>query len=388
MEVYLVGGAVRDELMGLPVGERDWVVVGSSPGEMLRLGYRQVGRDFPVFLHPDTGEEYALARTERKQGRGYRGFEVHASPEVSLQEDLKRRDLTINAMAKSLSGEVIDPYGGQRDLGAGHLRHVSAAFVEDPLRILRAARFAARFSALGFRIADETMRLLRDMVGAGELKDVPRERIWEETRRALATRSPGVFFDVLHRLNATGQVYAGMADVFFSEPARRLAQAALASIVPLDDEPCVRFAVLVGGLCFHRDESVTRGALEVALQPGIPGQCRELLELTVNFQHACHGALELDAAALLKLLHRLDGKRRPERFARLLRICSAVYAAAKGQDEYPQADWLRNTSGRIEALDTRRYIGNLTDGQEVADRLEQARLQLLEEMIGERGSPG
>ena len=239
-------------------------------------------------------------------------------------------------MAKSLSGEVIDPYGGQRDLGAGHLRHVSAAFVEDPLRILRAARFAARFSALGFGIADETMRLLRDMVGTGELKDVPRERIWEETRRALATPSPGVFFDVLHRLDAAGQVYAGMADAFSSGPARRLAQAALANIVPLDDEPCVRFAVLVGGLCFHQDEPVARSALEVARQPGIPGPCRELLELTVNFQHACHGALELDAAALLKLLHRLDGKRRPET------VCQAA------EDMFCRA-CCRERTGRIPA---------------------------------------
>ena len=387
MEVYLVGGAVRDELLGLPVGERDWVVVGSSPGEMRQLGYRQVGRDFPVFLHPDTGEEYALARTERKQGSGYHGFEVHASPEVSLQDDLKRRDLTINAMAKSLSGEVIDPYGGQRDLSTGHLRHVSAAFAEDPLRILRAARFAARFSGLGFRIADETMRLLHAMVGAGELKDVSRERVWEETRRALATGSPGVYFDVLHRLDAIGQVYAGMADAFFLEPARILALGALANVVPLDDEPCVRFSALIGGLCFHHDEQVRRDVLDLARQPGFPGRCRELLELTVNLQHACHGVLEHDAAALLDLLRRLDGKRRPERFARLMRICSAVHAAAKGQDEYPQAGWLRDAFGRIEAIDTRRCIGTATDGQEVANRLEHARLQVLEEMISERDSP-
>ena len=382
-----MGGAVRDELLGLPVRERDWVVVGASAEEMLSLGYRRVGKDFPVFLHPETGEEYALARTERKKGRGYYGFEVHASPDVSLHDDLLRRDLTINAMAKSLSGDIIDPHGGQPDLNARNLRHVSGAFVEDPLRILRVARFAARFARQGFSIADETMQLMHDMVRTGELQEISAERIWEETLRALATDSPGVFFSTLHRLQALEQVFGEVGCAFSVESARNSALLALERMASLTDKPCVRFASLIGGLYFLRHGEDAQDVSYLARQPGLPSTCRELLELTVELQHASHDAFKLDAEALLGLLRRLDGRRRPERFVDLLQIFSVIYKSLKKENQYPQADWLQLASRRIEEIDVHQWISDGVRNEEVGGRLEQARLQLLQEMIDARARP-
>ena len=206
MNVYLVGGAVRDELLGYPVAERDWVVVGATPAELLEQGYTQVGRDFPVFLHPQTREEYALARTERKRGHGYTGFVVHSDPDVTLEDDLRRRDLTVNAIARSVDGTLIDPYGGQADLQARVLRHVSAAFVEDPLRVLRTARFAARYAHLGFRVAAETIALMGEIVASGELEHLPAERVWTELERAFTERHPEVFVSVLRECGALARL--------------------------------------------------------------------------------------------------------------------------------------------------------------------------------------
>lgn len=382
-----MGGAVRDELLGLPIQERDWVVIGASGEEMLNLGYRQVGKDFPVFLHPETGEEYALARTERKKGRGYYGFEMHASPDVSLQDDLLRRDLTINAMAKSQSGDIIDPHGGQQDLKARNLRHVSAAFVEDPLRILRVARFAARFARQGFGIADETIQLMHGMVRTGELREISAERIWEETLRALVTDSPGVFFSTLHRVQALEQVFGEVGCAFSVESARSSALLALERISSQTDKPCVRFACLTGGLYFLRRGEDTHEVSHLARQPGLPSACRELLELTVELQHACHGVFKLDAEALLGLLRRLDGRRRPERFVDLLQIFSAIYECLEKESRYPQADWLQLASRRIEEIDVQQWISDGVANEEVAGRLEHARLQLLQEMIDARATP-
>ena len=214
MEVYLVGGAVRDELLGRKVAERDWVVVGATPDELLRQGYRQVGREFPVFLHPQTQEEYALARRERKSGAGYRGFVTDAAPTVTLEDDLKRRDLTINAMARSTDGALIDPHGGRRDLEARLLRHVSDAFVEDPVRILRVARFAARFAPLGFRVAGETLELMRAMVTSGEVQALVPERVWQETERALGEARPAAFFEVLRACDALARIFPEIEALF------------------------------------------------------------------------------------------------------------------------------------------------------------------------------
>ena len=252
-----MGGAVRDEMLGLAVGERDWVVVGSSPEEMVAKGFRPVGRDFPVFLHPDTQEEYALARTERKSGRGYRGFEVYAAPDVTLEQDLERRDLTINAIARDDSGNLADPFGGRADIAARQLRHVSPAFTEDPVRILRVARFAARFRRLGFRIAPETMLLMQTMVDAGEAADLVPERVWQETCKALATDNPEVYFAVLHQAGALKVVFPEIERLFgVPQPERWhpevdtgihtlmvLAQAAQAT-----DDPVTRFAALTHDL--------------------------------------------------------------------------------------------------------------------------------------------
>ncbi|HEY5720606.1 MAG TPA: multifunctional CCA tRNA nucleotidyl transferase/2'3'-cyclic phosphodiesterase/2'nucleotidase/phosphatase, partial [Gammaproteobacteria bacterium] len=219
MEIYLVGGAVRDRLLGLELRERDWVVVGATPEQMEALGYRRVGRDFPVFLHPESGEEYALARTERKTAPGYRGFAVHASPEVTLEEDLRRRDLTINAMAEAPDGTLIDPFGGAEDLRLGRLRHVSPAFAEDPVRILRVARFAARFARWGFRVAHPTQRLMREMVASGEVDALVPERVWAELEKALGEPQPGRFVEVLHRCGALARVLPEV-DALFGVPQR------------------------------------------------------------------------------------------------------------------------------------------------------------------------
>ena len=217
MRVYLVGGAVRDAVLGLPVRERDWVVTGATPEELRRAGYKSVGREFPVFLHPESGEEYALARLERKTGPGYRGFVTEFSPDVTLEDDLARRDLTVNAMARSAEGDLVDPHGGQRDLEARVLRHVSPAFVEDPVRILRVARFAARFAPLGFTVAPETLALMRTMVVNGEVEALVAERVWQETARALATERPDIYFEVLRECGALASVFPEI-DALFGVP--------------------------------------------------------------------------------------------------------------------------------------------------------------------------
>jgi tRNA nucleotidyltransferase (CCA-adding enzyme) len=254
MEIFLVGGAVRDKLLGLPVLERDWVVVGATPQQLLALGYRQVGKDFPVFLHPETGEEYALARTERKVAPGYRGFEFHADPGVTLEEDLQRRDLTINAIAENSAGELIDPYRGQEDLAAGRLRHVSQAFAEDPVRILRVARFAARFGKWGFSVAHGTNKLMRRMVADGEVDHLVAERVWAELAKALVTDTPERFFSVLYGCDALAALFPEIEREYAGRPADHqrkdlpAALVALAEAARHSDDPQVRLATLLASL--------------------------------------------------------------------------------------------------------------------------------------------
>jgi len=291
VKFYSVGGAVRDELLGLPVQDKDYVVVGATPEEMVRLGFKPVGKDFPVFLHPETHEEYALARTERKSGRGYKGFKVYASPEVTLEEDLKRRDLTINAMAKAEDGTLIDPFGGKSDLEAGVLRHVSEAFAEDPVRILRVARFAARF---GFRVADETLALMTKMVYSGETDYLVPERVWQEFSRGLAEPHPELMFDVLHRCGFLRKAFPELK----SWPKS------------FSGSVAVRFALLAWPL---REPEVN--ALCERLRA--PNEVRELALA------ACRNRTALRSStpqALLELLKRADAFRRPERFAELLEV--------------------------------------------------------------------
>jgi tRNA nucleotidyltransferase (CCA-adding enzyme) len=308
MKIYTVGGAVRDELLGVPVQDRDYVVVGATPEEMVKLGYKAVGRDFPVFLHPESKEEYALARTERKTARGYHGFEFHAAPDVTLEQDLERRDLTINALAKDGEGRIIDPFHGTRDLEAGVLRHVSPAFAEDPVRILRVARFAARFE---FTIAPETQELMRAMVENGEVDALVPERVWQELSRGLMERHPSRMFEVLHETGALPRILPEM-ELLYEEPdhaaeAMRLLDIAAGEGAKLE----VRIAAVARACDPFAIESL-------AERLKLPSACRDLALLAARHTNLIVDAPELEAAELLDLLDSTDAWRRPERFADLV----------------------------------------------------------------------
>jgi tRNA nucleotidyltransferase (CCA-adding enzyme) len=364
MRVYLVGGAVRDRLLGLPVRERDWVVVGALPEELEAQGYLPVGREFPVFLHPTTHEEYALARLERKVAPGYRGFTTQFSPQVTLEQDLKRRDLTINAMAESEAGELIDPYGGRADLAAGVLRHVSDSFTEDPVRVLRAARFAARFAARGFRIADETVQLMRRMTASGEVNALTAERVWQETERALAEDHPEVFFATLRECGVLKVIYPEI-DALYGVPQPPKwhpeidtgvhVMLALGHAARSRASTAVRFAVLMHDLGkaltprelwpkHHGHEEAGVPLIEaLADRLRVPGTHRELAILAAREHTRVHRALELRPETVLKLLQECDAFRRPERFAELLQACEADARGRTGFEAvpYPQAPYLR-----------------------------------------------
>jgi tRNA nucleotidyltransferase (CCA-adding enzyme) len=364
MEVYLVGGAVRDRLLGLPVRERDWVVVGATPEDLIAQGFTPVGREFPVFLHPQTHEEYALARQERKVAPGYRGFTTSFSPDVSLEDDLKRRDLTINAIAESAGGEIIDPYGGRRDLEQRVLRHVSEAFVEDPVRILRLARFAARFADLGFTVAPETLALARQMVEAGEVDALVPERVWQETERALSEDRPEVFFEVLRECGALQKIFPEIAALYgVPQPAKWHPEIdtgvhvmmVLRVSARLSKSTAVRFAALVHDLgkartppdhwpSHHGHEELGVQLLEaMAARLKIPNEHRELGVLTARYHGQVHRALELRASTVLKLFESTDAFRRPERFFNLLLACEADARGRLGLEQrpYPQSAYLR-----------------------------------------------
>jgi tRNA nucleotidyltransferase (CCA-adding enzyme) len=396
MEVYLVGGAVRDELLGRTPQERDWVVVGATAEELARQGMQQVGRDFPVFLHPETHEEYALARTERKSGTGYYGFTTDSSPAVTLEQDLARRDLTINAMARAADGRLIDPYGGQRDLEVRMLRHVSPAFVEDPLRVLRVARFAARFAGLGFRVADDTLALMKAMSRGGELKALVAERVWQETRRALEEEAPQVFFQVLRECEALSQVFPEV-DALFGVPQPEqwhpeidtgvhtlMVVQMAARLSPL---ATVRFAALVhdlGKADTPRDKWPRHAGHEVAsvqhvqqvcARLRIPNDYRDLAVLVARHHGVVHRAFELRAATVVDLFAHTDALRRPERFEQFLLACEADARGRKGLEEqpYPQATWLRQALSAVRAVvpdedDLR------SGGAEIAERLRRRRI--------------
>jgi tRNA nucleotidyltransferase (CCA-adding enzyme) len=310
LAAFEVGGAVRDALLGLPVNDRDWVVVGATPERMVELGFRPVGRDFPVFLHPETHEEYALARTERKTARGYRGFLVQASPDVTLEDDLRRRDLTINAMARGPDGTLVDPWGGERDLRDGVLRHVSDAFAEDPVRVLRLARFAARFER--FRVAPETLALMRAMVDAGEVDALVPERVWQELARGLAEPCPSRMFAVLREVRALARL-APELDARWDARLARIVDAAAARGAPLE----ARFAALLHGL--------EPAAVEAACaRLRAPNDCRDLARLAAAEHRTVAAGGALDAAATLALLERCDAIRKHARFDALLRACDAI----------------------------------------------------------------
>ncbi|UCC13602.1 MAG: multifunctional CCA addition/repair protein [Gammaproteobacteria bacterium] len=407
MEVFLVGGAVRDELLGRPVRERDWVVVGSTPEEMLRLGFRPVGRDFPVFLHPETGDEYALARTERKTARGYRGFKVYAAPDVTLEDDLSRRDLTINAMARSADGDLIDPHGGARDAEQRILRHVSPAFVEDPVRILRVARFAASLKDqdVGFSVAPETMQLMRCMVDSGEVDALVPERVWQESRVALETDRPDVFFETLRECGALARVYPEV-DCLFGIPqpvtwhpeidTGRHVMMVVRQAARLSESGRVRFAALVHDLgkgvtpasllpAHHghdRKGVAIIGALAKRLK--IPNDFKELAELVCRYHVLCHRAGDLRPATLLQLLERIDAFRRPERFAEFLLACEADMRGREGFEErdYPQAQLLRLLLDAAAAV--RPDTTSASSGAEIGRRLANDRIRAIEAVLAKR----
>jgi tRNA nucleotidyltransferase (CCA-adding enzyme) len=363
MEVYLVGGPVRDRLLGLPIRDRDWVVIGATPEELERAGYIPVGREFPVFLHPQTKEEYALARLERKVAPGYRGFTTQFSPEVTLEEDLKRRDLTINAMAEKPSGEIIDPYGGQQDLKVRVLRHVSEAFVEDPVRILRLARFAARFADLGFTIAAETRALMRSMVTSGEAGALVPERVWQETDRALAESRPDVYFETLRDCGALAVIFPEIDALYgVPQPPRWHPEVdtgihvmlAIRYAAQIGAPTSVRFAVLMHDLGkartppanwpSHRGHEEGGVPLVEALSQRlrVPNGYRDLAVLGARHHAVVHRAAELRADTMLKLFESTDAFRRPERFAELLLVCESDARGRTGLETkpYPQAAYL------------------------------------------------
>jgi tRNA nucleotidyltransferase (CCA-adding enzyme) len=307
MKIYCVGGAVRDELLGLPVKDRDYVVVGATPEEMVRQGFKPVGKDFPVFLHPATHEEYALARTERKTARGYHGFEFRAATDVTLEQDLARRDLTINAIARDADGRIIDPFNGAADLKAGVLRHVSPAFAEDPVRILRVARFAARF---GFRIAPETMKLMRGMAGNGEADALVAERVWQEVARGLMEAKPSRMFEVLRECGALARVMPEVDALWDDADAAREAMRVLDAAAAAGATLAARFAALARSLYPLAVEALA-GRLKA------PADCRELALLAARHGNTVQDAGELDAQSVLDLFNTADAWRRPERFAEL-----------------------------------------------------------------------
>jgi tRNA nucleotidyltransferase (CCA-adding enzyme) len=400
MEVYLVGGAVRDELLGRPAAERDWVVVGATPEAMRAAGYRQVGKDFPVFLHPETGEEYALARTERKTGRGYHGFELCFSPDVTLEDDLRRRDLTINAMARDAAGRLIDPHGGQHDLESRTLRHVSEAFNEDPVRILRVARFLARFQPLGFSVAPETLARMRAMVAAGEADALVAERVWQETDRALAEPAPEAWLRLLHSCGALARILPEL-DALYGVPQpeqwhpeidtglhMELVMAVAAEVTPL---PRVRFAALMHDLgkgrtprsswprhIGHEEKGVAL-VRQACARLRVPTDYRELAELASRWHALAHRAGELRPRTVLQLLEACDAMRRPERFRELLLAFEADYRGRGGwrSRPYPQADLLRRAQETALATTLTDRDREGLSGEEIGVLLRRRRLAAL-----------
>ncbi|WP_424681110.1 multifunctional CCA addition/repair protein [Frateuria sp. YIM B11624] len=398
MRRYLVGGAVRDRLLGRPVVDRDHVVVGATPGEMLARGFKPVGKDFPVFLHPDSGEEYALARTERKTGHGYHGFAFHADPGVTLEEDLARRDLTINAIAQDEHGGLVDPFHGQRDLEQRVLRHVSPAFVEDPVRLLRVARFAARFAPLGFRVADETMALMRAMVVDGEVDHLVPERVWAETRRALAEAQPSAFVRVLREAGALAVLFPEV-DALYGVPQRpeyhpevdtgvhlELVLDMAARLAPGDD--------LVGFCALCHDLGKARTPADVlpghighehagveplralAARLKVPAEHAALAELVCREHLNAHRALKLKPATVLRLLTKLDALRRPQRLEAFLTACEADKRGRLGSAEaaYPQADFLRATREAAATVSAAEFVARGLAGPAIGEAMDKARI--------------
>lgn len=411
MKIYLVGGAVRDKLLGLPVKDQDWVVVGATPEQLLNQGYQQVGKDFPVFLNPETKEEYALARTERKSGSGYTGFICDFSPNIPLEDDLIRRDLTINAIAQDTDGKLHDPYGGIQDLNHRILRHISPAFAEDPLRVLRVARFAARFHHLGFTIANETLVLMRKLTEQGELEHLTTERIWLETEKALTEQNPEIYFDTLRKVGALKVLFPELDALYgIPNPAKHhpeidsfvhtmmvLQQAVLLTENTAMNKSAVRFAAI----CHDLGKALTPndilphhyGHEKKGVQPvrklcnrlKVPTYYKELAELTCEYHTHAHKAFELRADTIIKLFNTFDVWRKPQRFLEFLTACMADTRGRLGfeQVNYPQKDYLWMLYQVAIQVDIQQIILDGFEKQGIRDELMTRRILAIKTKIDE-----
>ncbi len=401
MQIYKVGGAVRDRLLGRPVTDIDWVVVGATTEQMQALGYRPVGADFPVFLHPKSGEEYALARTERKSGRGYGGFVFHASPDVTLEEDLIRRDLTINAMAEDEHGQLTDPYHGQADLQARILRHVSPAFAEDPLRVLRVARFAARYASLGFGVAGETLALMRQLSESGELQALTAERSWKEIARALMEDHPHVFVQVLRDCGALKELLPEVDELFsVAQPPADHPQvdtgthtlAVLEQAAKYQQPLSVRWACLLHDLGkgatppaqwprpIAHEQHGLKSIKAVNERFKVPRECQELALLVGEYCTHGHHALELHPSTLLELLQSFDVYRRPQRFEEFIAACEMDARGQPGVEarNYPQAEYLRGAARAAREVAVQPLVESGITGKALGEALKGERLKALQ----------
>jgi len=404
MQIFKVGGAVRDQLLGRAVVDIDWVVVGATPEQMRAEGFRPVGDDFPVFLHPKTSEEYALARTERKSGHGYGGFTFHTSPDVTLEDDLLRRDLTVNAMAQDANGTIFDPYGGQADLAARVLRHVSPAFAEDPLRVLRVARFAARYAYLGFSVAPETLNLMRELSESGELAHLTAERVWQEFAHALMEDNPEVFIQVLHDCGALKALLPEV-DVLFGvpQPAEHHPEIDTGVHILSVLQQCARFkqTLNVRWACLLHD--LGKGTTDPQAWPqhiahekhGLPlikkvnkrfkapNECAELALLVGEYHTHAHRALELRPETLLKLLMKFDIMRRPQRFDDFISASEMDSRGRLGLEErlYPQAEYLRQAAATMRAVSVKPLLEQGLQGAELGQALNVERLNALQNYV-------
>lgn len=401
MNIYCVGGAVRDELLGLPIQDRDYVVVGATPEEMTHAGYKPVGKDFPVFLHPNTHEEYALARTERKTAKGYKGFLVHASPNVTLEQDLARRDLTINAIAKSIDGELIDPFHGQRDIQAKVLRHVSDAFAEDPVRILRLARFAARFTA--FTVADDTMQLMRNMVQAGEVDTLVPERVWQELAKGLMEAKPSCMFEVLRSCGALARIFPELDRLWgVPQPPKHHPEIDTGVHIMLVIDYAaqqgfnlpVRFAALTHDLgkgttpkdvlprhIGHEARSVAL-LKDVVKRLRVPNDCKELAVVVAQFHGKLHAVANMKPSTLLHFLMELDAIRQPRRFQLFLQACESDSRGRTGLENcpLPEASLLQEALATVMQVDAGNIAQQYSDSEQIKQAVFEARLAALEKI--------
>lgn len=405
MKVYPVGGAVRDELLGLTVRERDWVVVGSTPEEMLEQGYKSVGRDFPVFLHPETHEEYALARTERKTAPGYHGFVFHTSPEVTLEDDLGRRDLTVNAIARNQDGSLIDPYGGERDIKGRVLRHVSAAFTEDPVRVLRVARFMARFHSMGFTVAEETRELMAGMVASGEIDALVPERVWAETVRALSEDKPSVFFEVLRECGALKKLFPELDGLFGipqTEKWHPEIDTGIHTMMVLDQaarlttDTQVRFATLVHDLgkgatpedvlpSHHGHEARSAELVRnMCRRFRTPGKYCDLAVLVAKYHGHYHRIDEMRPATIVKTLSAMDAFRQPERFQQFLLACEADSRGRTGYEDLQpeQAEQFQRYFDAANKIDISALIKEDMKGEAIKQAIRKARIKAVSATAG------